>query len=90
MLQLTCFAIYVLVTTNFTAYIQRREPSFQIKQSPQRLALNWIVLAVMTNILIYFRLWIMNFDRPTFREMDNPVAAADFLPTRVLSHRLQI
>ncbi len=85
MFQLTCLTIHVLVSTNLTAYIQRKDPSLEFYQSPQRLAFNWIALSVLTGVFIYFRLWIMDFEQPIFKVMDNPVAAADSLLVRVCS-----
>lgn len=43
---------------------------------------NW-VLAAMTGALVVGRLWMMGFQAPAFRQMDNPVAAAECGQTRV-------
>lgn len=37
----------------------------------------------MIGVLISLRLWIMDFKPPTFKVMDNPVAAAESLLVRV-------
>lgn len=44
-----------------------------------------ISLVVMTIVLMLARLWAMDFESPTFKVMDNPVAAAPELWTRVSS-----
>lgn len=73
----------MLATTNFTAFVQRKEESLKLYQNPQRLIFNLTVLTIITGILIFLRLWIMNFEQPTFKEMDNPVAAAESLLVKV-------
>lgn len=44
--------------------------------------IRFTLLIIFTLNLIYFRLFIMNFENPKFKAMDNPVAAADII-TRV-------
>lgn len=50
-----------------------------------RCLLRWrsVRLIVMTGGLVYVRLWVMGFQRPEFKVMDNPVAAAEVLQTKV-------
>lgn len=43
---------------------------------------NWS-LATMTGVLVVGRLWVMDFQAPAFRAMDNPVAAAEDGTTKV-------
>lgn len=43
------------------------------------------VLCFLTLILLYFRLYIINFEAPDFKPMDNPLAASNYTLTRVLT-----
>ncbi|KAJ6636668.1 Protein O-mannosyl-transferase TMTC4, partial [Pseudolycoriella hygida] len=81
----TCLTIHLLTTTNLTNFIQRKESYWKFHQNVVRLAFNWIVLSAMTGILLFLRLWIMNFEKPQFKVMDNPIAAAESFTVRIFS-----
>lgn len=48
-----------------------------------QLAVRWSLLVCITIILVFLRMSIMNFEKPTFKQMDNPIAASEQLLTRV-------
>lgn len=48
-----------------------------------QMAIRWSLLICITIVLVFLRLWIMNFEQPTFKPMDNPIAASEQLLTRV-------
>lgn len=43
------------------------------------------LLILITLLLLYFRLYIIDFQGPTFKEVDNPVASSNSTLTRILS-----
>lgn len=43
------------------------------------------VLCFFTLMLLYFRLYIINFEAPDFKPMDNPLAASNYTLTRILT-----
>ncbi|XP_037049896.1 protein O-mannosyl-transferase TMTC4 [Bradysia coprophila] len=81
----TCLMMHVLVTTNLSKFVQRRDWSVEFYQSPKRVAFNWIVMVTLIGILIILRLWIIDFKPPIFKVMDNPVGAAESLLVRICS-----
>ena len=52
---------------------------------PKHVLLRLIILAVMTLTILSVRLKIQNFEGPTFRLEDNPIAATNRILTRILS-----
>jgi len=44
------------------------------------------MLTIFCFLTIYLRLWIMNFELPSFHEMDNPAAKARELSTRITTY----
>lgn len=42
-----------------------------------------LVLILEGLLMLFFRLWVMNFDGPVFTKIDNPAAFADRFVTRV-------
>lgn len=49
------------------------------------LVIRLVTLAVMTISILFMRLKMQNFESPTFRSEDNPVAFADDALTRILT-----
>ncbi|XP_055902892.1 protein O-mannosyl-transferase TMTC4 [Eupeodes corollae] len=45
----------------------------------------YVVFGITASMLLYFRLWIQNFQSPKFNAMDNPIAANTDVLTRMLS-----
>lgn len=53
-----------------------------------QMALRWSLLVCITIVLVLLRMWIMNWEQPTFKPMDNPIAASEQLLTRVSSFQI--
>lgn len=47
--------------------------------------MHWAALAIFSALLVWFRLWLADFQIPQFSKADNPVAASSSWITRTLT-----
>lgn len=74
-----CVIIEILSELALLKDVRKSLKSFLMSQ----MAIRWSVLVLVTMVLVFLRMWIMNFEQPTFKPMDNPIAASEQLMTRV-------
>lgn len=82
-----CAVYDVLRNTNVTNVFRQRRPiKSVIGNDGTHLFVCRLTFAVaVTSALVYGRLWVVNFEQPKFKTMDNPIAAADSQLTKVVN-----
>ncbi|GAB0098958.1 Protein O-mannosyl-transferase TMTC4 [Sergentomyia squamirostris] len=81
-ISLMAIALEVILNTNLIQKMLNRKFSLKF---PKEVAFRIIALMIFCGILVILRLWIMDFQSPTFKVMDNPVAASESLIIKCLS-----
>lgn len=78
-----CFACDLVINTNICNIPPIRMKSFKIFDEKRLFFQRFSLTICITCALMYFRMWIINFEQPKFKAMDNPIAASDCLTTKV-------
>ncbi|XP_059622180.1 protein O-mannosyl-transferase TMTC4 [Phlebotomus argentipes] len=81
-ISLMAVACEVILNTNLVQKVKNWRISLNL---PPEVIFRVALLIISCILLCIFRLWIMNFQSPSFKIMDNPVAASESLSTKSLS-----
>lgn len=71
-----CIACDLIVNVGVSD-LQSLNTNFKINNVTKALIFRFSILIGFTLMLIYFRMYIMDFENPKFKSMDNPIAAAE-------------
>lgn len=78
-----CFVCDMIINTNICHIIQCQTKQFRILNEKQLFFQRFMLTICVSCSLVYFRMWIINFEQPKFKTMDNPIAATDCVTTKV-------